>query len=70
MHRRAPRPRLETDTAGDGPADTVGEQTQNLPVRRRESVIVVVPLHYEALNLPGGVSDETNPGGSPRSHRS
>jgi nucleotide-binding universal stress UspA family protein len=166
MRRRAPRPRLEMGTTGDGPADTatvvigidgsgaswaafcwacgearrlggravavadppVGEQTQNLaadmlreaagldltfvralggPVarllriavevhadlivvggsastpprlarsvgqrlaaRRRESVIVVVPAHCEALNLPGGVSDETSPGGSPRSHRS
>ena len=28
-----------------------------------------VPPHREAPNLPGGVSDETNPGGSPRSHR-
>jgi hypothetical protein len=70
MRRRAPRPRLETGTAGDGPADTAGGQNQNPAARRRESVIVVVPLHCEALNLPGGVSDETNPGGSPRSHRS
>jgi nucleotide-binding universal stress UspA family protein len=43
---------------------------QRLAARRRESVIVVVPAHCEALNLPGGVSDETSPGGSPRSHRS
>jgi nucleotide-binding universal stress UspA family protein len=48
-------------------ARTVG---QRLAARRRESVIVVVPPHCEALNLPGGVSDETSPGGSPRSHRS
>jgi hypothetical protein len=43
---------------------------QRLAARRRESVIVVVPPHCEVLNLPGGVSDETSPDGSPRSHRS
>ena len=54
MHRWAPRPRLETGMAGDGPADTA-----------TESVIVIVSRHREAPNLPGGVSDETSPGGSP-----
>ena len=57
MHRWAPRPRLETGMAGDDPADTA------------TAVIVIVSPHREAPNLPGGVSDETSPYGSPRSHR-
>jgi hypothetical protein len=111
MRHRAPRPRLETGMAGDGPAATAtvvvgidgssaswaafcwacgevhadlivvgrsastprrlaGSVGQRLAARRRESAIVVVPPHCEAFNLPGGVSDETSPGRSPRSHRS
>jgi nucleotide-binding universal stress UspA family protein len=52
------------------PHRLAGSVGQRLAARRRESMIVVVPPHCEASNLPGGVSDETSPGGSPRSHRS
>jgi nucleotide-binding universal stress UspA family protein len=51
------------------PQRLAGSVGQRLAGRRRESVIVIVPPHREAPNLPGGVSDETSPGGSPRSHR-
>ena len=51
------------------PQRLAGSVGQRLAARRRESVIVIVPPRREAPNLPGGVSDETNPGGSPRSHR-
>ena len=46
----------------------VHDQTQNPAADMLHAV--VVPPHCEALNLPGGVSDETSPGRSPRSHRS
>jgi nucleotide-binding universal stress UspA family protein len=51
------------------PQRLAGSVGQRLAARRRESVIVIVPPHREAPNPPGGVIDETSPGGSPRSHR-
>ena len=55
--------------SGATPQRLAGSVGQRLAARRRESVIVIVPPHPEAPNLPGGVSEETNPGGFPRSHR-